>query len=172
MAVPAPLSVVDLKVFEPDLPDDQAEAMIATVWSRAKRLAPCLKTEAPDPNPLDDEDNLELVKSALRAAILRWIETGSGGGGITSQGAGDFNQGLSAYSGGLFRPDEILDLQGMCSDYKSQKASTIETYPTGSLFTEHAAWCDINFGGTLCNCGADISENGLPLWKNRPIPEV
>lgn len=160
----APLTWVEVKVFSEDISEELTNAMIATVWSRAQTLAPCLKVEAPDPNPLDDPTNVEVVKSVLRAAVLRWDETGSGG--VTSRRANEYQESLSEYSGGLFRPDEIATLRALCTDYRSQKANTILTAPIGSLYVQHALWCSITFGGNFCDCGAELTASGLPLWSH------
>ncbi|MGW4636863.1 hypothetical protein [Nocardia sp. NPDC004415] len=124
-----PLTWADLKVFEPDLDEPLADAMIWSVWAKAKTIAPCLST-------LDaDADQSELVRSTMRMVVLRWYETGSGG--VTQQSAGDYAQTNSSYAGGRWRPDEIEDLQAVCGQADTGKASTIATWDTGSLGTTH-----------------------------------
>lgn len=158
----SPLTWEDLKVFEPDIPEDLANAMIATVWSRAQKLATCLTAVTPDPNPLDDDVDRETVKDILRSAVLRWNDSGSGA--VTSRTAGDYSENFAHSGGGLFRPGEIADLRSLCGARAGQKASTILTSPSYDPFVEHAAWCSVSFGGTFCDCGAELSFNGLPLW--------
>lgn len=115
-----PLTWADLKVFEEDLDEQIATAMISAVWAKARTLAPCLKT-------LDaDDDQVEVVRSTMRMVVLRWCETGSGG--VTQQSAGDYAQTNSSYAGGRWRPDEIEDLQAVCGQAETGKASTIGTW--------------------------------------------
>jgi len=158
----SPLTWEDLKVFEPDIPEELANAMVATVWSRAQKLAPCLTAVDPDPNPLDDAVDLETVKDILRSAVLRWNDSGSGA--VTSRTAGDYSENFASSGGGLFRPGEIADLRTLCGGRAGQKASTISTTPSYDTFTQHAAWCSAAFGGSWCDCGADLSFDGYPLW--------
>lgn len=117
-----PLTPADVQVFNPEISEDIATAMISSVWARTiHKIAPCLKE-------LDaDEEQTEIVKSALRSVVLRWYDTGSGA--VRSHTAGEYSETLSQYSGGLFRPDEISDLQGICGGGSSApKASTIPTF--------------------------------------------
>lgn len=163
----APLTWEHLKVFEPEFPEDLANAMIATVWAQVRnKIAPCMTEE----DALEDPDTEEAVRSIIRSVVLRWHDSGSGA--VTSQTAGDYSESLSGYGGGRWRPDEINDLQQMCADHREASATTVPMYRDGPWLTEHAAWCSVNFGDPVCDCGADISANGLPLWKNRPIPET
>ncbi|MEV0851480.1 hypothetical protein [Nocardia fluminea] len=115
-----PLTWADLKVFEPDLGEDVSDAMIAATWVKAKKIAPCIGELDADP------DQIELVRSTMRAVVLRWHDTGSGA--VRQQTAGDFGETFSSYSGGLWRPDEIDDLQGVCGQAVTGKASTIATW--------------------------------------------
>ncbi|WP_280472748.1 hypothetical protein [Nocardia cyriacigeorgica] len=99
--------------------------MIAAAWARARKVARCLalaETEL-------DADGIEILRSALRSAVLRWYETGSGA--VAQRQAGDYAETLARDStrGGLFRPDEIRDLLGLCDSARSDGASTIPTWP-------------------------------------------
>ncbi|MBF6101443.1 hypothetical protein IU510_25815 [Nocardia cyriacigeorgica] len=120
-----PLSWNDIRVFEPDIAEDVATAMIAAAWARARKLAPCLT----DPETELDADAIEILRSALRSAVLRWHETGSGA--VVQRQAGDYAEtlGRDTTRGGLFRPDEIRDLLGLCGSGRSGGASTIPTWP-------------------------------------------
>lgn len=164
--MPTPLTWGHLKVHEPDIEEAVADSMIAITWARATKIAPCLKemTWTDDVEAVGYEDT-QLVIGILQGVVLRWSEAGNGG--VTQQAAGDYQQTNSGYAGGLFRPDEIRDLQQLCEDTRSTyRASTI---PTGAdpVYVQHAEWCAVRFGTspvTLCDCGAEISGTGLPLW--------
>lgn len=166
----APIEYDDLKVFDSELTKEAAEAMITTIWSRVRKLAPCLK----DPDIELDEDDLETVKSIMRSVILRWAESGSGV--VGSRTAGDYQESYTARgSGGTFRPEEIRDLQSVCAgsaNAGNQKAYSVDTgYYAGTRVVNHAAWCSINFvaqppvNNALCDCGAELSRDGQPLWR-------
>ena len=165
----APIDYKDLQVFDEEMTKAAADAMIATIWSRVRKLAPCLK----DPDTELDEDDTETLKAIMRSVILRWSESGSGV--VNSRTAGDYAETYTGRgSGGTFRPEEIRDLQALCADSANagkQKAYSVDTsaYP-GVRVVSHAAWCSINFvvnlppGGALCDCGAELSRDGQPLW--------
>ena len=155
-----PLSWDDLKVFEADMPEDAADAMIATVWSKARKLAPCLK----DDGRVWDDDDVETVKGLLRSVVLRWYDTGSGA--VSQRSAGDYAESYAAGGGGLWRPEEIRDLQRLCSTNSgSQRAFTVDLGVGSEVTVHHALWCTMTFGGTLCDCGAELSRDGYPLWQ-------
>lgn len=167
----APIDYRDLQVFDQEMTKAAADAMIATIWSRARKLAPCLK----DPDIELDEDDTETLKGILRTVILRWSESGSGI--VSSRTAGDYAETYTGRgSGGTFRPEEIRDLQALCAGTAgagSQKAFSVDVAPTsGVRVVSHAAWCSINFvaqpmvNNALCTCGADLSRDGQPLWHH------
>ena len=165
--MPAPVTWDDLKVFDPDIEEPVANAMIASVWARAVKLAPCLKTKEWSETDTDDAyEDTQFVKDILRRTILRWSDSGSGA--VTQRSAGEYGESLSEYSGGLFRPDEVRDLQNLCAESAhAQKATTILTDPTaGTWEIVHADWCSMStlFGGNICECGAELSNDGRPLW--------
>lgn len=161
--MPAPIDKEYVQLFGDDIPDDVATALIAGTWARALKIAPCLADmEWTDDDTEPGWANTQLVKDILRDAILRRDEAGTGV--VGSRVSGDYQETLK-YSGGLFRPSEIADLQQLCSDYKSSgRATTHLTIPEESVYVQHADWCSINFGGTLCDCGAELTQDGLPLW--------
>lgn len=69
------LTVEEILVFNPDLPTDKIEVLIRDGLALARRAAPCI-----------DEDSFmypEAAAAIIRAAVLRWAE--SGGGAISSQ---------------------------------------------------------------------------------------
>lgn len=156
----APIVPADLQKFDADLDTATAEDMIRTAWVRALRLAPCLGEEDFD-SPLD----LEVVKDVLRGAILRWNERGAGA--VQQRTAGEYGETLREDNANLFRPNEIRDLQSLCSDYRKRgRASTISTLPSwAGVQVQHAEWCAWNFAvnPTFCDCGALLSGDGLPI---------
>lgn len=165
----APLTWDDIKVFDPNVEEDIANAMITSVWARAVKVAPCLKVDG----TLDDPDDAEVVKAVLRAVIMRWLDTGSGA--VTQRAADGYQETLRDHGGGLFRPEEIKDLQAFCAGTQSQAAQTIRTDYENGYLVQHAAWCSTRFANntdipTLCDCGAELTWDGLPLWPDRPVP--
>lgn len=164
--MPAPLTAGEVQVFDAEITEDIANAMIASAWVRALKIAPCLKTKEWSDEETDEEyEDTQLVKDVLRRVVLRWADTGSGA--ARSRVAGEYQETYNDYGGGLFRPDEIRDLQQVCTEtYDGDpKASTILAGPPDVIgVVQHASTCDIVFGGTLCTCGAELTENGLPLW--------
>lgn len=117
-----PLTHADLTIFNAEISEAEATAMIASVWARTvQKIAPCLKD-------LDaNEEQVEFVKGILRGVVLRWYDTGSGA--VMSRTAGEYQEQLSKYSGGTFRPEELEDLQSVCGASDAPKASTILTFP-------------------------------------------
>lgn len=150
-----PLVPADLQAFTESLSDETATKMINAVWSRAIKIAPCLKEE-----DLPEED-MDYAKSILLGILLRWDEQGAGG--RASRSAGDFAE--SYTGGGLIRPEEISDLQKVCRGFRASRAFTASTAPSwGRPLTRHSPECSINFGGLLCTCGAELSKDGGALW--------
>jgi hypothetical protein len=159
--VDSPIEFKDLAVFDDQLSKAAAEAMIATVWSRTRKLAPCLKEDDVEL----DVDDLETVKGIVRSVILRWAESGSGV--VGSRNAGDYGETYTTGGGGSFRPDEVRDLQTVCAGVRrGQRAYAVVTGPSTTRVVQHASWCNINFGETiLCDCGAELTADGTPLWS-------
>lgn len=161
----SPIDFEHLQVFNPDLGEEVAEAMIASVWARARLLAPCLADE--DVELTDDQ--LEIVRSVVRLIVLRWADTGSGA--IQSRTAGDYSEAFASRTGGgsagTFRPDEIRDLQAICATAR-RSAQRAYSFSVGAdrPVIQHALWCVQSFGETLlCDCGAELSRDGQPLWR-------
>lgn len=161
----APLTLEDVQAFDPEADATLVTAMIASVWARAQRVAPCLKVDA----TLTDPDDAEVVRTILRGVIMRWLDTGSGA--VTQRQAGDYQETLRDFGGGLLRPDEIKDLQGFCTGVQTQAATTIRTRPDYGYQVHHALWCSTRFSNntdvpTLCDCGAELTWDGFPLWPS------
>ena len=149
----------DLAPFA-DIEATKAEAMIADALAQAKQAAPCLKDETQL-----DVDQIALVRSVLRSAILRWNERGSGV--ATQQTVGPFSMAVDTRTTGarsLLQPSEISTLQEVCravTGAAGGKAFSVDTAPAG-LFG-HAPWCDLFFSGAACSCGYDLA--GTQLWE-------
>lgn len=148
------ISPLDLEPFA-EIQLDKADAMIEDAMADASRVAPCIT----------DEDLTAVkaaqFKSVLRAAILRWNDSGSGA--LQAQQAGPFGQTLDTriQRKGMFWPSEIEALQDICKgDEEESGAFDINTV---SCATVHADACSLNFGATYCSCGGDIA--GFPLWE-------
>lgn len=119
------LTPADLQVFKPSIDPEKASAMIADATAMATRVAPCIKDN-------DDADVLATVKAVLRSAILRWEEAGSGALVTKQRQTGPFGAQESydnrAHRSGLFWPDEIETLQGLCAS-ASSGAFSIDPLP-------------------------------------------
>lgn len=170
MALPTPpIEFSYLSPFDDELTEAEATPMIRSAWARAISIAPCLGTGFDE---LTDVQK-EIVCDVLRGAILRWADRGSGA--VAQRNAGDYGETLRGGSTGLFQPDEIRDLQDVCSEHKRRgRATTIPTGDNRGMVTQHADWCAVNFAagalapgvGTpvFCDCGADLTDGQGPLW--------
>lgn len=101
-----------------DIESAKLAAMIADAVAMAVRVAPCLKDTT-------DVDVLAAAKAIIRAAILRWNDSGSGA--VTQQTAGSFSQSIDTTKTrrGMYWPSEITDLQALCAD-SAKKAFMID----------------------------------------------
>lgn len=119
------LEVSDLQVFKDDIDPAKAAAMIDDASAMAVRVAPCIKTAT-------DADVLAAVKAVLRSAILRWDDSGSGALVSRDEQQGAFRVAESfdtrSERSGLFRPDEVVTLQGLCPS-STRRAFTIDPTP-------------------------------------------
>lgn len=128
-----PVTAADVQLFAERISEDTANAMLSSVWARAVREVPELKDHTAD------ADDTALVKTIIRAAVVRWYDSGSGA--VTSRGAGDFSEyyrrdveGL----GGTFTKDELNELRAVVGlDQASGSASTVLTYPLPEWPTVH-----------------------------------
>ena len=68
----AVLEVSDIHVYDPDIDDALAQAMIDDALAQAKLAAPCLNNED-DLTP----DQVAQFRSVLRAVVLRWNDQGA-----------------------------------------------------------------------------------------------
>lgn len=112
------LTVIDVQPFLDDstnLPDEDIEARIRSVWVKAALAAPCIN----DPEfPYTDQ-----VVAILAPAVARWIRVGVGGMATHQQSAGPFSQSVSfdnRYSDRLTR-DEKSELVALCRQFRSQR---------------------------------------------------
>lgn len=158
------ITTSDLEPFA-IIPAVKAAAMIEDAEAMSILTAPCLPdllTVPVDELPADlvrRLAKLAALKAILRAAILRWFDSGSGA--VASQTAGPFGQTLDTRVSrkSMFWPSEIEQLQGLCQTGETGKAFAVDTV---SIVAYHLPWCSINFGALYCSCGADIN-NGVPL---------
>lgn len=160
----------DIAPLTDECTEAEAVIYIKSAWARAITLAPCLGDPAKFSNLKPEQ--LEAVKEVLRDVVIRRAERGSGV--VSQEGAADYTRSLRDIGASIFRPSEIRDLQSICSDVKRRpRASTIPTGFMGSC-SHHASWCAVNFNGALdgnptgaprwCDCGADLTSDGSPLW--------
>lgn len=136
--------------------EPKAEAMIADAEAMAVLTAPCITDEA------FSAAKKAAVKAILRAAILRWNDSGSGA--VTSKTAGPFGQTIDTTRTrrALFWPSEIEQLQDMCSETGTSSAFAVDTVGLWGAIV-HSQSCDLYFGGQDCSCGAVLTQ-GYPLY--------
>jgi hypothetical protein len=119
------LTVAELRVFAPDLAEEKGEAMIADAVAQATIAAPCLARP-------DELTALQVAqfKAVLRAAVLRWHDSGAGGvtSTTTSRTRGPYTDQetttVDAARRGLFWPSEIEQLAQVCSG--GRKSGTVD----------------------------------------------
>jgi hypothetical protein len=103
----------------------KAEAMIEDATAMAIGVAPCI-ADSTDPQVRAQ------VKAVLRAAILRWNDAGSGALVTKQDTTGPFSHqetyDTRTHRSGLFWPDEITTLQGLCKS-ATKRAFSIDTTP-------------------------------------------
>ena len=109
------LSVEDLTPFA-TIEMSKAEAMIEDAEAMALLAAPCIATVG--------FEYATAVKAILRAAVLRWNDTGSGAAQTVQ--SGPFAQTLDTRQDrrGMFWPSEIVALQSLCADSQGGVYST------------------------------------------------
>lgn len=97
----------DLAPFAPDIDTEKAQVMIEDAIATAAVIAPCILSE--------DFVHEAAAKAILRAAILRWNDSGSGA--VTQVSAGSFQQTIDNRNPrkSMFWPSEIVDLQKLCN---------------------------------------------------------
>lgn len=100
------LSAADLTPFA-EIESFKAEAMIADAEAMAVLAAPCIKVAG--------FTNTAALKAILRGAVLRWHDSGSGA--FQSQQMGPFGVQYDTRHErrAMFRPEEIVALQNLCS---------------------------------------------------------
>ncbi|UJQ86177.1 head-to-tail adaptor [Gordonia phage GiKK] len=160
---------VRMLVKVPELLEDaKAQYMIDTAMSRARLLAPCLAEDYSEGDALT-EDELNVIRDTIMDAIVRWVDGARGI--VQTEAKGEYSQTIRQNTLGLFRPNEIRELQSICKGAKSRgKASTTVVgfpYAYGDE-PNHAAWCSWNFDPdrlhNRCDCGAILTASGEPLY--------
>lgn len=106
----------------------KATAMIEDATAMAVGVAPCIADST--------ESQLRAqVKAVLRAAILRWNDAGSGAKTTKQDTTGPFSHqetyDTRTHRSGLFWPDEISTLQGLCTQAR-KRAFSIDTTPASA----------------------------------------
>jgi hypothetical protein len=88
----------------------KAEAMIDDAEAMAVLAAPCIADE--------DFAYTTAVRAIIRAAVLRWNDSGTGA--YQAQQAGPFGVTLDTRQErrGMFQPHEIVALQNLCSTHQ------------------------------------------------------
>ncbi|WKW84803.1 head-to-tail adaptor [Gordonia phage Jamzy] len=150
------------------LSDEKAQYMIDVAMSRARLLAPCLATDYDEGDKLTD-DELRVALDTVADAIVRWADGARGA--VQTEAKGEYSQTIRQNTLGLFRPNEIRELQAICKGAKRRgKASTTVVgfpYAYGDE-PNHAAWCSWNFDPdrlhNRCDCGAILTASGEPLY--------
>lgn len=135
MAVPH-LEVEDVKplVSDTKITDAKIAIMIDDITARAVGLVPELDTDM-------THSQEALARAVLRKAVVRWIESGSGGVSTKSQSAGPYSVQETYEARGdrpLFYDSEIAELKGIFPHvYGRRKAFSVDlavrrrTYPQG-----------------------------------------
>lgn len=137
---------------------EKAYAMVEDAEAQAVLAAPCLA---------DDGDlsshQVAAVKAILRGAILRWNDSGSGA--YQQQTAGPFSVAYDTRQArrSLFWPSEIEQLQSICTSLAGGGGAAFAIDTAGCAGIRHDLACTINFGGSYCSCGADLTLAD-PLW--------
>ena len=118
------LSIGDLTPFA-TIEDGKATLMIDDALALAARVAPCILE--------DTFEHEAAARAILRAAILRWNDSGSGA--YQSQQAGPFGMQLDTRQQrrSMFWPSEIEALQELCRDGDpTTQAFTIDSTPAAA----------------------------------------
>jgi hypothetical protein len=147
------LTPSDLTPFA-QIGEEKAQAMIDDALALATRVAPCIAES--------DFTEVAAARAILRAAVLRWHDSGTGA--LASETVGPFGQTFDTRTPrkGMFWPSEIQQLQDLCKGDQTSGAFAIDTGATGT--TTHADICALNFGATYCSCGA-VLTGLLPLYE-------
>lgn len=152
------LTTKQIQVFNPDLPNEQAEILVRDGLALARRIAPCIAD--------DDFEFPEAAAAIIRGAVLRWADSGSGALSSEQSSAGPFSQTQSYDTRqarrSLFFPSEISELQKLCRANVGG-AFSIDTVLTAS--TEcHVPTCSYLYGslGSPCStCGRIYRFQGV-----------
>lgn len=137
--MPEIITVDDLEPFA-KINAAKASAMINDAMADASRVAPCI---------LEDDLPLERIgqfRSVLRAAILRWNETGSGA--LTQQTAGPLSVSMDTRTTrrGMFWPSELVALRDICrGDEPEGEAFAIDVTPVSGASSDLASRPDLWF---------------------------
>ena len=121
----------DLDVWQLDITEAQADALIKQAESQAKLAAPCLSGDLTD-------DQVDALKGILTSAVVRWYEAGSGALGQQSVGPFALTPDTRVRRG-AFWPTEIRDLQRICGARNGGRGLP-HTIDTGSHRERSLLW--------------------------------
>lgn len=152
------LNLSDLAPFA-TIDDAKAAMMIDDAEAMAAVAAPCLAEAAFQADPVYANP----VRAILRAAVLRWNE--SGNGAIQQETVGPFSHTIDTRSNrrGMFYPSEIEQLQELCARFSGKVASGAYAIDMAPQITGHLLWCAYELGANYCSCGYDIA--GHPIYE-------
>jgi hypothetical protein len=120
----------DLQVFQANIAEDLATALITGAIARAALIAPCILDE--------DFPYADAAKAIIMDTILRRAE--SGAGSLAMEQAGPFQRAIDTRTSPreLYTPGEIADLQRLCQEAALTGGTGM---PTGNFPTTEA-WPD------------------------------
>lgn len=115
------LSASELATTNPDVDPAQADQMIEEAEAMAVLAAPCITKP--------EFDQATAVRGILRAAIVRWLEAGSGA--YQSQQAGPFGVTFDNRQPrhSMFSPSEINQLRSLCKGVRQGRAFAVDLTP-------------------------------------------
>lgn len=137
----------------------KADEMIADAEALAIAVAPCLG----DAEVELADHQAAAVKAVLRAAILRWNDSGTGAMSMETAGPFSVQYDTRQPRRSLFWPSEIDQLQAICVAATGGGSGGAFSVDTVSTTDNHSETCAISLGANYCDCGAALA--GVPLWE-------
>lgn len=155
------LQPADLAPFA-DIDDAKAKAMIEDAEATAATVAPCI-TES---GFLEDDTRVAYVRAVIRAAVLRWNESGTGA--YQAQTAGPFGVTMDTRQErrGMLFPSEIEQLQEACKRYRAGDGAGDGAAATISMIPNVTPGSPLD--GVVVNgdaSGLTPMRSGLEWWQ-------